>query len=124
MRLAVISLLLLLGACEGSFFSVSDRWRSPRISEAYAARDACLARNAASESATSASTTTAAREVARACASETEKLVAISNRDGDVKVAANIRENSEFRAVGYVLRARGQPAASYLAERVGSTESP
>ena len=123
MRLAVIALLLLLGACEGSFFAVSDRWRSPRISEAYAARDACLSRSAASESVTI-SAATAAHDVAQACASETEKLVAISNRDGDSKVAVNIRENSEFRAMGYVLRARGQPAFSYLAEGSGKSVNP
>ena len=36
------SQVLLLSACEGSFFSVGDRWHTPRIKEAYEARDACL----------------------------------------------------------------------------------
>ena len=107
MRIAVVFLALLLGACEGSFFSVGDRWHSPRVSEAFAARDACLARYAA-ESNGIEEVTEAARDVAQDCAAETEKLVEISNRDGDAKVAANIRENSQFRATGYVLKARGQ----------------
>jgi hypothetical protein len=31
-----------------------------------------------------------------------------ANRDGDAKVATAIRQDSEFRAMGYVLKARGQ----------------
>jgi len=100
--------LLLLGACENTFFSSHDRWHTPRISEAYEARDACLARNAAAEN-NGGDVMAAARAVAQACASETEKLVAISNREGDAKVAMNIREDTRFRAMGYVLKARGQP---------------
>jgi uncharacterized protein YdaU (DUF1376 family) len=112
MRTVVVfsGLLLLLGACEGGFVSPGDRWHSPRISEAYAARDACLAQRAAAEATDSVDPETAARAVAQACATETEKLVEISNRDGDAKVAANIRENSQFRAMRYVLKARGQYA--------------
>ena len=110
MRTVVVfsGLLLLLGACEGGFVSAGDRWHSPRISEAYAARDACLAQRAAAETADTIDAAAAARAVAQACATETEKLVEISNRDGDAKVAANIRENSQFRAMRYVLKARGQ----------------
>jgi hypothetical protein len=108
MRFAVVPLVLLLGACEGSFISVGDRWHTPRIEEAYTARDACLARNAVTENQTTADPTAAARVVAQACAGEIEKLVEISNRDGDSKVAANIRQNSQFRAMAYVMRARGQ----------------
>ncbi len=104
-----LAFLLLLSACEGSFISPGDRWHTPRINEAYAARDACLAKNAAMEPLGTTDNAAAARAVAQACTSETEKLVKISNRDGDAKVAANIRENSEFRAMGYVLKARGQP---------------
>jgi hypothetical protein len=108
MRLAIVPLVLALGGCEGSFFSVGDRWHTPRIEEAYAARDACLSRNAISEAQANAAAAAAARAVTGACTSEIEKLVQISNRDGDSRVAGNIRENSQFRAMGYVLRARGQ----------------
>jgi hypothetical protein len=112
---------LVLGGCEGSFFSVGDRWHAPRINEAYKARDACLARSAATEAPGAIDPSAAAHAVAAACASETEKLVQISNRDGDSKVATNIRDNSEYRAMGYVMRTRGQPVTTDVAQ--GSTAS-
>jgi hypothetical protein len=43
-----------------------------------------------------------------ACTPETETLIGVSNRDGDPRAASAIRKDSEFRAMGYVLRARGQ----------------
>jgi hypothetical protein len=39
---------------------------------------------------------------------ETDKLIEVYNRDGDPAVANRIRRDSEFRAMGYVLKARGQ----------------
>ena len=109
MRTALVFLVLLLSACEGSFVTVSDLGRKTKIDKTYVARDACLARNAAADVTTEADASTIAHAVALACASETEKLIDASNRDGDAKVAEAIRENSEFRARGYVLKARGQP---------------
>lgn len=120
-RWALLSLALVLGGCEGSFFSVGDRWHTPRINEAYQERDACLARRAATEAPGAIDQSAAARAVAEACASQIEKLVQVSNRDGDSKVAANIRDNSQFRAMGYVMRSRGQPATTDVAQ--GSTGS-
>ena len=102
------SQVLLLSACEGSFFSVGDRWHTPRIQEAYEARDACFARVATVECAQIDDATAAARAVAQDCSAETEKLVAVANRDGDIKVASNVRQDSAFRAMHYVLKARGQ----------------
>ena len=124
MRFAVVPLILLLGACEGSFISVGDRWHSPQIEQAYVARDACLARNAATEAPVNIAADAAARSVAQACTSQTEKLVAIANRDGDSKVATNIRQNSQFRAMGYVLRARGQVSPSEVMEQAAIQASP
>jgi hypothetical protein len=118
-RWPLLSLALVLGACEGSFFSVGDRWHTPRISEAYAERDACLAKNATTEAPGAIDPSVAARAVAQDCAAQTEKLVKISNRDGDSKVAANIRDNSQFRAMGYVMRTRGQVMTTDVAQ--GST---
>ena len=43
-----------------------------------------------------------------ACSAETDKLIEVSNRDGDPAVADRIGRDSEFRAMGYVLKARGQ----------------
>ena len=49
-----------------------------------------------------------AQAAALACAAETDRLIEVSNRDGDPAVASRIRRDSEFRAMGYVLKARGQ----------------
>jgi hypothetical protein len=123
-RWSLLSLALILGACEGSFFSVGDRWHTPRIGEAYAARDACLAKNATAEAPGAIDPSTAAHAVAQACASETEKLVQISNRDGDSKVAGNIRDNSQFRAMGYVMRSRGQVMTTDVAQGSSGSVTP
>ena len=99
---------LLLSACEDSFFSVGDRWHTPRIKEAYEARDACFARAATIQCGRIEDPIAAARAVTQDCSAETEKLVAISNRDGDIKVASNIREDSAVRAMRSVSKARRQ----------------
>ena len=72
------------------------------------AKPAQLLRNASADDISNSDPATLARAVALACASETEKLVEVSNRDGDPRAADAIRKDSEFRAMGYVLRARGQ----------------
>jgi hypothetical protein len=108
MRSALVFLVLLLSACEGSFVTVSDVGRKAKIEKSFAARDACLAKNAAADVTSDADAATIARAVALACAPETEKLVDATNRDGDTQVAASIRQNSEFRAMKYVMKARGQ----------------
>ena len=109
MRIAVVFLALLLGACEGSFVTVGDLGRKTKLEKSYEARDACLARNAAADGTSSTDAAALAQAVALACAPETEKLVDAANRDGDGKVAAAIRDDSERRAMRYVLKARGQP---------------
>ena len=109
MRIVLVFAVLLLGACEGSFIQVGDLSRKTKIDKTYEARDSCLARNAAAEGAMSADAATHAHAVAMACTPETEKLVEASTADGDAKVAMAIRRDSEFRAMGFVLKARGQP---------------
>ncbi len=108
MRSALVFLVLLLSACEGSFVTVGDVGRKAKIDKSFEARDACLAKNAAADVTSDADAATIARAVALACAPETEKLVDATNRDGDAQVAASIRQNSEFRAMKYVMKARGQ----------------
>jgi hypothetical protein len=105
MRTALVLLILLLSACGNT---TGDGRRTANINKSYEARDACLARNAAADDISNSDPATIARAVALACSPETEKLVEATNRDGDAKVAAAIRANSEFRAMGYVLKARGQ----------------
>ena len=108
MRIVLVFLLLLLGACEGGFVRAGDLGRKVKMEKAYEARDTCLARNAAADGTGSTDPTMLAHAVAMACATETEKLVDACNVDGDAKIALNIRQDSEFRALGYVMKARGQ----------------
>ena len=105
MRTALVFLVLLLSACGNT---TGDGRRTSKIDKSYAARDACLARNAAADDISNSDPGTLAHAVALACSAETEQLVMAANRDGDAKVAAAIRADSEFRARGYVLKARGQ----------------
>ena len=105
MRPALVLLVLLLAAC-GS--TTGDGRRTANIDKSYKVRDACLARNAGADDISNSDPATLAQAVALACLPETEQLVAAANRDGDAKVAAAIRKDSEFRAMGYILKARGQ----------------
>jgi hypothetical protein len=108
MRIPVLLTVLLLAACEGSFVRPGDLGRTTRIEKSYEARDACLARNAGADGVSSTDAAMLAHAAAMACASETEKLVEAVNPDRDGKVAAAVRKDSEFRAMKYVLQARGQ----------------
>ena len=110
MRIALVLVVLLLGACEGSFIQVGDPGRKAKIDKTYQARDNCLSRNATADGAGNEDAATLAHAIALACASETEKLVEASmTNGGDTKIAVAIRQDSEFRAMGFVLKARGQP---------------
>lgn len=108
MRTVVVILLLFLGACEGGFVRVGDLGRKVRVEKAYEARDTCLSRNATADGTSTADPATLAHAVAMACNNETEKLVEASAGADDAKIAINIRQDSEFRALGYVMKARGQ----------------
>jgi hypothetical protein len=99
---------LVLAGCPGAYHTPSDGRLNTRIITAYTARDACLAKNASSDLGLSLDAAQAAHAVTLACVPETEKLVEVSNVSGDPAVAENIRKDTEFRAMGYVLRARGQ----------------
>ena len=106
MRPALVFLVLLLSACSNT--TTGDGRRTANIEKAYEVRDSCLVRNVTAYDTANSNPATVAHTVAMACSQETEKLLAAANRDGDSKVAAAIRQNSEFRARGYVLKARGQ----------------
>ncbi|MFO1160126.1 MAG: hypothetical protein U1E60_14890 [Reyranellaceae bacterium] len=110
MRVVFLPFLLplLLGACAGAYHTSSDGRLQTKIDTSYEARDKCLAKAAAANDISNSDMQTIANAVALACSAETEKLVEVSNRDGDPKVTSAIRKDSEFRAMGYVLKARGQ----------------
>jgi hypothetical protein len=108
MRIVLVLGVLLLAACEGSFVRSGDLARKVNIEKSYEARDACLSRNAAADGTGSTDPETLAHAVAMACAAETDKLIVASETTGDARVAAAIRHDSEFRALGFVMKARGQ----------------
>jgi hypothetical protein len=100
--------LFLLTACEGSFVRPSSLARKVGIDRSYEARDTCLARNAAADGTGTTDSASLAQAVALACQPETDKLISASDQTGDSKIAASIRKDSEFRAMKYVMQARGQ----------------
>src|SRR5689334_13286450 len=97
-----------LTACEGSFVRPSSLARKVGIDRTYEARDTCLSRHAAAEGTGTTDPITLAQAITLACQPETDKLIAASDQTGDSKVAASIRRDTEFRAMKYVLQARGQ----------------
>ena len=109
MRRAFVLLVLFLTACEGSFIRPEDLGRKVEINKSYEARDTCLKHKAADGMA-SADPAELASTAALGCQSETDRLIAAANPDGDSKVTASIRHDTEFRALKYVLQARGMVA--------------
>lgn len=103
--------LLLVTACDGFHAGYVSAGGAPAatargIDTAYAERDACLARNATERALAGASVHARAQALALACAAETEQLITASRR-GDAAVASAIRDDTEFRALGFVLRTSG-----------------
>lgn len=101
--------LLLMTACDGVHAGFLNAGGTPAgtargIDQAYAERDACLARNATERALAGASTQARAQALALACAAQTDRLITASSR-GDATVASAIRDDTEFRALGFVLRA-------------------
>jgi hypothetical protein len=109
MRYGFVLLVLLVTACEGSFIPAEDPGRQVEIKKSYEARDTCLKHNAVDGTA-GADPAELASTAARACQGETDRFVAAANPDGDSKVTASIRQDTEFRAMKYVLQARGVTA--------------
>src|SRR5689334_5761976 len=105
--LALWSLVLLTG-CEGSFVRPSSLARKVGIDRSYEARDTCLARHASADGTSSTDPITLAQAITVACQPETDKLISASDQTGDAKIAASIRRDTEFRAMKYVMQARGQ----------------
>ncbi|MCA0301156.1 MAG: hypothetical protein LCH95_02025 [Proteobacteria bacterium] len=107
MRFAPLLFVLLLGGCAAAYHTPSDGRLTTKINAAYKDRDACLARSVQAEG-QALDPAVAARAAAASCVAETDRLIELVNRDGDPRVAAKIRQDSEFRATGMALRARGQ----------------
>jgi hypothetical protein len=103
--------LTLVAACDGFHAGYVSAGGTPAetargIDQAYAERDACLARNATERALAGASVHARAQALALACAAQTTRLITVSSR-GDAAVASAIRDDTEFRALGFVLRTPG-----------------
>jgi hypothetical protein len=105
----LVAVLLLVAACDGFHAGFVSAGGAPAVTrrgidQAYAARDACLARNATERAVAGASVRVRAQTLALACAEHTDRLIIASSR-GDAAIASAIRDDTEFRALGFVLRA-------------------
>lgn len=102
-------LALSLGACSRDILFESNEYSAPmtvnNIKRLYEARDACLAKNAVPSDTSNSDVASIARAVALSCTPETDRLIAASNPDRDPKVALAIRNDSDQRAMVYVMRA-------------------
>lgn len=106
MRRMFILLLLSVTACEGSFVRAEDLGRKVEINKSYEARDNCLKTQAAADGTAAVDPSTLAHAAALACEKETDRFIAAANTDGDSKVTLSIRQDTEFRAMKYVMQAR------------------
>ena len=103
--------LTLVAACDGFRAGSVSAGGTPAatargIDQAYAERDACLARNATERALAGATVRARAQALALACAAQTDRLITASSH-GDASVAHAIRADTEFRALGFVLRTQG-----------------
>ncbi len=114
-RGALAILVLSLGACHSASVFKGAGYSDPRLSEridkAYEARDACLARNAASAVNGVSDASSIASSVVLSCMPETDQLIAMINPWQDPKVTTSILKDNDSKALRYVLLARGEGAS-------------
>lgn len=107
MRAFGVTAMLLAAGCSMNP-QYSAPWTVRSVGKAYEARDACLVKHAAPYAESNADATTAGRIISAQCEPEISALISSSNPHRELDIAAAIRHDSEFRATGYVLKARGQ----------------
>lgn len=109
---ALAALALSLAACSRDLLFEGNGYSNPRrvhqIKDLYAARDACLAKNAVPSDGRNSDAASIAKAVALSCAPETARLIAATNVDNDPKIADAIRKDTDTRALHYVLQVRGE----------------
>ena len=103
--------LMLVAACGGFHAGYVSAGGAPAatargIDTSYAERDACLARNATERALAGATARARAQALALACAAQTDRLI-IASSHGDAAIARAIRDDTELRALGVVLRTQG-----------------
>ena len=101
-NLIFVALLSLAGCSANSQYS--EPWTVRSVKQTYEARDACLLKQAASAAVDDSDASSIGRSISSNCQAETNAL----NPRNDPAIAAAIRQDSDFRATGYVLKARGQ----------------
>lgn len=107
MRILIVVAMLSLAACSVNS-QYSEPWTVRSVKQTYDARDACLAKHALPYIEGDSDATSIGRTISSNCQAETNALIASSNPHNDPIVTAAIRQDSDFRATGYVLKARGQ----------------
>ncbi|WP_289295409.1 hypothetical protein [uncultured Reyranella sp.] len=112
LQAALILFPLMLGGCEAASSlraaGLSDPKLMKSINDAYEARDNCLTANIHLADSGNASAQSLAATAAASCQTQTDVLISLSNPYGDPRVTAAIQKDSNFRALRYVLKARGQ----------------
>jgi hypothetical protein len=107
MRTLIVVAMLSLAACSVNS-QYSAPWTVKAVDKTYEARDACLQRQVAPYAGDMSDASSIGRTISANCQAETNALIASSNPHNDPVVTAAIRQDSDFRATGYVLKARGQ----------------
>ena len=107
MRLITFFILLATAGCSLNP-QYSAPWTVRAVTKAYEARDACLAKHAMPYAGTDEEPEVIGRSVSLRCQAETNALIASSNPHNDPVVISAIRQDSNFRAMGYVLKVRGR----------------
>jgi len=107
MRILIFVAMLSLAGCSANS-QYSEPWTVRSVKQTYEARDACLAKHAATYAVDGSDAASVGRSISSTCQAETDALIGSSNPHKDPAVTAAIRQDSEFRATGYVLKARGQ----------------
>jgi hypothetical protein len=109
---ALVLLPLALAGCEAATSlrgaGLSDPLRMKSIDQAFEARDNCLVENIHLADVYAGSAQSLAATAAASCQTQTDALISVSNPYGDPRVTAAIQKDSSFRAMGFVLKARGQ----------------
>ena len=103
---AALVLTLVLGACAPTYHFAE--FRSRKIEDQAEALYVCLAKNASAFASDNSEASSSAKAVALACKPLNDQLIALMNLDGDPRVTAAMERDAEFRATGYILKARGQ----------------
>ena len=112
MQAVMVLLPVLLGGCEAASSMAGAGLSDPKlmksINDAYEARDNCLIANIPLADVNNASAQSLAARAAASCQTQTDVLISLSNPSNDPRITSAIQRDSSFRAVGFVMKARGQ----------------